>query len=458
MNLQIDLLPLLACFFISSALGSYISPFKLQEVEYHGEYVGEPLILTPLLEKGKVKEARAAANVSLDGVAKDVTSYAGYFTVNKHYNSNLFFWFFPSTGDYENDPVLVWLQGGPAASSMQGLLLEHGPFAVNENTLLEMRERCWTKNHSVIYIDSPVGAGFSFTENENGYAREQTQVGRELYKALQQFFQLFPELRKNDFYVIGESYGGKFGPALAYAIHKNNPDAEEKINLKGIALGNGYIDPELQSGYAEYVYQLGLVDQSTADIIKQYEMKANEFIHNKDFNQSVKMWAAALNVIRESGVNLFNYLKEGVGIDESLMNIFLNKPDTRRRIHAGNTTFGSQKAKNYLEEDIPKTVAPWFVEVANHYRVLLYSGQVDIQVAYPLTLNFLKHVEFRGIEEYRKAQRKIWYVGEELAGYSKSGGNFTEVLVRGAGHMVPVDQPKWAADLIYRFTREKPIY
>ncbi|CAH1988626.1 unnamed protein product [Acanthoscelides obtectus] len=458
MNPQIVLLPLLACFLISSTLGTYISPFKLKEVEYHGEDVGEPLILTPLLEKGKVKQARAAAKVSLGGVAKDVASYAGYLTVNKQYNSNLFFWFIPSTGDYVNDPVLLWLQGGPGSPSMYGLLMEHGPFAINDDIQLERREHCWTNNHSVIYIDSPVGTGFSFTKSEKGYATEQTQVGSELYKALQQFFQLFPELRKNDFYITGESYGGKYVPALAYTIHKNNPDAKEKINLKGIAIGNGYTDPVHQKGYAEYVYQLGLVDEETAKAIKRYEVKATELIYKKDFRRSVEMWGAALNEIRHTGVSYYNYLKEEDDALQDAMILFLNKPGTRRALHAGSVTFGSDKVYDYLREDMAKTIAPWFVVVANHYRVLLYSGQLDIIVAYPLTLNFLENVEFNGIHEYRKAQRKLWYVEREIAGYSKSGGNFTEVLVRDAGHMVPADQPKWAEDLIYRFTRNQPIH
>ncbi|CAH1988623.1 unnamed protein product, partial [Acanthoscelides obtectus] len=390
---------------------------------------------------------------------QDVTSYSGYLTVNKQYNSNLFFWFIPSTGDYVNDPVLLWLQGGPGSPSTYGLLMEHGPFAINDDIQLERREHCWTNNHSVIYIDSPVGTGFSFTKNDRGYARNQTQVGSELYKALQQFFRLFPELRKNDFYITGESYGGKYVPALAYTIHKNNPDAKEKINLKGIAIGNGYTDPEHQKGYAEYVYQLGLVDKEKAKTIKRFEVKATEFIYKKDFNQSVDMWGAALDEISDAGVSYYNYLKDedGVVLDE-LMNVYLDKRDSRRALHVGNITIGSQRVHSCLLEDMAKTVAPWFVVVANHYRVLLYSGQLDIIVAYPLTLNFLKNVEFNGIHEYRKAQRKLWYVDREIAGYSKSGGNFTEVLVRDAGHMVPADQPKWAEDLIYRFTRNQPIH
>ncbi|CAH1988617.1 unnamed protein product [Acanthoscelides obtectus] len=460
MNLQARLLFLLAyCSATSWALIPHINPFKLQEVEYHGDDVGEPLILTPLLEQGRIKDARIAASVSLSGCAKDITSYAGYFTINKQYNSNLYFWFFPSTSDYKKDPVVLWLQGGPGGPSMYGLLMENGPFTVNKDLELELRNNSWTNSHSVIYIDSPVGTGFSFTENEKGYARNQSQVGSELYEALQQFFQLFPEIRKNDFFVTGESYAGKYVPALAYTIHKNNPDAQEKINLKGIAIGDGYIDPEHQVGYAEYLYQLGLVDKMSSNVIKYLEDKAATYISRGDYIKSKEVTDEAFNIIMEkTKVNIYNYLQQGNSvIGEDLMKEFLNKHIVRRAIHVGRTTFGSNKVYHYLSEDIPRSIAPWFVEVANNYRVLLYTGQLDIIVAYPLTLNFLKHVEFRDIQKYHKAQRKIWYVGRELAGYSKNAGNFTEVLVRNAGHMVPFDQPKWAENLITRFTRNKPF-
>nr|CAI5831221.1 unnamed protein product [Callosobruchus analis] len=459
MNFQIGVLAIPVYFSIACySFTSHINPFKLQEVEYHGTDVGEKLILTPLLEEGKVKEARAAARVTLDGAAKNVSSYAGYLTVNKHYNSNLYFWFFPSSGEYTTDPVMVWLQGGPGSPSMYGLLIEHGPFGINKDLKLVLREHAWTNNHSVIYIDSPVGTGFSFTEDDKGYARNQTQVGNELYEALQQFFMIFPELRKNDFFVTGESYGGKYVPALAYTIHKKNYNAKEKINLKGIAIGNGYTDPIHQTGYAAYVYQLGLVDNETSNQIDKLEKLAIDCNLNGDWTQALDLWNEALSTISgQSKVNIYNYLQDGGVGDEDLMIEFLNGPDVRRAIHVGNSTFGSNKVHLYLEEDITRSMASWFVEVANNYRVLLYSGQLDIIVAYPLTLNFLKNVEFHGIQEYRKAKRDVWHVNEEVAGYSKTGGNFTEVLVRNAGHMVPTDQSKWAEDMIYKFTRNKPI-
>nr|CAI5866224.1 unnamed protein product [Callosobruchus analis] len=156
---------------------------------------------------------------------------------------------------------------------MYGLLEESGPIAVNKDLQLDIRNYSWTNNHSVIYIDNPVGVGFSFTDHEDGYARNETQIGNELYNALQQFFTLFPELRKNYFFITGASYAGKYISVLAYTIHRSNASANEKINLKGVAIGNGYIDPTHQIGFAEYAYQLGLVDKNTSDIVRIYENK-----------------------------------------------------------------------------------------------------------------------------------------------------------------------------------------
>ena len=71
--------------------------------------------------------------------------------------------------------------------------------------------------------------------------------------------------------------------------------------------------------------------------------------------------------------------------------------------------------------------------------------------------------------KYPSATRKISYnnlrnaitlidfrhVVDQLAGYSKAVQNFTHVLVRNAGHMVPYDQPKWAFDMISRWISGK---
>jgi len=78
---------------ISGFLNAYpkLKQFQLTDEED----VGAPLFLTPLIENGKIEEARAKALVQHKEMG-DISSYSGYLTVNKTYNSNLFFWFFPA--------------------------------------------------------------------------------------------------------------------------------------------------------------------------------------------------------------------------------------------------------------------------------------------------------------------------------------------------------------------------
>ncbi|MDN4163638.1 S10 family serine carboxypeptidase-like protein, partial [Nocardioides abyssi] len=110
-----------------------------------------------------------------------------------------------------------------------------------------------------------------------------------------------------------------------------------------------------------------------------------------------------------------------------------------------------------LQPDIPVSVAPWMEELLENYRVLIFTGQTDVTCGYPMALDYLSKLKFSGSEDYQNSPRNIWYVDDEPAGYVRTGGNLVELLVRNAGHMVPNDQPKWAYDLLYRFTRNVPF-
>ncbi|XP_077301116.1 LOW QUALITY PROTEIN: putative serine carboxypeptidase CPVL [Arctopsyche grandis] len=205
--------------------------------------------------------------------SSDVVSHSGYITVNKQYNSNLFFWYFPVKNQSVKDsPLVIWLQGGPGSSSLFGLFKELGPFSINKNSdgLIE-NPYSWHKENSLLFIDNPIGTGFSFTDSDQGYARNQTIITDHLYKFILQFLEIFPELQKVPLYITGESYAGKHLPSFANFIHKKNPTADMKINLKGIAIGNAYIDPESMLDYSAYLYQIGQVDDIQIKKLQHYE-------------------------------------------------------------------------------------------------------------------------------------------------------------------------------------------
>ncbi|KAI5633505.1 serine carboxypeptidase domain-containing protein [Phthorimaea operculella] len=430
-----------------------------------GGDAGEPLFLTPYIENGNITEARALARVPFTESLR-IKSYAGYFTVNKAYNSNQFFWYFPAMVPNKKDaPVIVWLQGGPGATSLYGLFTENGPIKVY-NGKFERRKYNWALSHHIIYIDNPVGTGFSFTNDTRGYCTDENQVGQQLYSTVYQFFQLFPELQPNKFFVTGESYGGKYVPALAYAIHKNNPSAKVKINLKGIAIGNGLSDPEHQLLYSKYLYQIGLIDWNQVQVFEKYENQTREYIRNNQFDKAFETFDTLLNGDLINGKSIFtnmtgfnfyfNYLHTKDYNSGNDFGHMLQKSSVRKAIHVGNLTFHDGKeVEKHLMQDVMKSVAPWISELLDHYYAVIYNGQLDIIVAYPLTVNYLRNLNFTGAEDYKTAKRYIWQVDGEVAGYVKQAGKLVEIMVRDAGHMVPGDQPKWALDLITHFTHEK---
>jgi len=150
---------------------------------------GSPLFLSQYLPSNPAG-ARQASQVSLG----NTTGYSGYFTVNETTGSNMFFWYFPAQNpNVANPPLLMWLQGGPGASSMFGLFNENGPFTVAaDGETLVANPYTWNVNFSMLYVDNPVGAGFSFTTSDEGFVQNQDDVANDLYSLLTQFFQVFP--------------------------------------------------------------------------------------------------------------------------------------------------------------------------------------------------------------------------------------------------------------------------
>uniref|UniRef100_A0A1B6FEW7 Carboxypeptidase n=1 Tax=Cuerna arida TaxID=1464854 RepID=A0A1B6FEW7_9HEMI len=451
---------------LSYSLGFKVYP-KVKEYKLKGD-PGLPLILTPLIEAGKIQEAQDACKMK--PMKSNITSYAGFFTVDKKYNSNLFFWFFPAVEKNDTAPVVLWLQGGPGATSLFGLFTENGPFYVKKKRGLKLRQYTWITSHSVIYIDNPVGTGFSFTDNDLGYSKNEEDVGLNLYTALIQFFTLFPQFQNNEFFVTGESYAGKYVPAISYTIHTKNPSAKLKINLKGLAIGNGLCDPENMLLYGDYLYQIGLLDSNGRDLFKSKENEVLSYIQQKKWKDAFASFDKLLNGDLTNGSSIFhdltgfsfyfNYLHDKDDSPFGDMGKFLSYLVVRKNLHVGNATFHTESTeveKNLLE-DVMQSVRPWIETLLeNNYRVLIYNGQLDIIVAFPLTEGFLNKLNWSGAAAYKTAPRKLWYVGDELAGYSRVAKGLTVLLVRNAGHMVPMDQPKWGVDLITRFTRNKPF-
>ncbi|KAJ8873725.1 hypothetical protein PR048_024559 [Dryococelus australis] len=207
--------------------------------------------------------------------------------------------------------------------------------------------------------------------------------------------------------------------------------------------------------YSDYYYQLGLIDEDSKKYFQNVEDDIRKKIANKEWREAAQLRLELLDVYFKN-VSGFNYLYNLLYNEEPVRNgdysLFVQQEAVRKALHVGGAKYHSgREVSENLIEDIMQSIEPWLVELLASYRVLIYSGQLDLRISYPTTLSFLRAMQWDAADEYRTAQRFPWHVGFKLAGYVKTAGNLTELLVRNAGHMVPTDQPKWAYYLISQF-------
>ncbi len=193
----------------------------------------------------------------LPGMPSNVvlTQYAGHINVDETKNGNLFYWLFESPQNSKDLPLLVWLNGGPGCSSMDGLWLELGPLRLDGKSNVKMNPFSWHNVANLLFIDQPVGTGLSYVTGRDGYCKNDEDINRHFYKFLQSFFDLHSRYVTIDsktklkssrsFFMSGESHAGHYIPSMsAYILNKNKAvtaasDAKNDVvvSLNGIALG-----------------------------------------------------------------------------------------------------------------------------------------------------------------------------------------------------------------------------
>ena len=117
--------------------------------------------------------------------------------VNPEHNGNLFFWHFQNKHIANRQRTVLWLNGGPGCSSMDGALMEIGPYRVQEDGTLRYNDGSWDEFANILFVDNPVGTGFSYV-NTDSYVHELTDMADQMVIFLEKFFAIFPEYQNND--------------------------------------------------------------------------------------------------------------------------------------------------------------------------------------------------------------------------------------------------------------------
>jgi vitellogenic carboxypeptidase-like protein len=180
---------------------------------------------------------------------------------------------------------------------MFGLFSENGPFSVAADAkTLVPRALAWTKHFNLIYIDNPLGVGFSYTETADGFVTNEQQVGLDLFLFLEQFFTIFDNIAANPLIIAGESYGGKYAPSAACYLHSQIVSGRSSLKLSGVSIGDGAINPAVQfTGFADLLFYLSMADRNEQAVIRAYEHNITAAIAAGDWKTAFGVFDALLN-------------------------------------------------------------------------------------------------------------------------------------------------------------------
>jgi serine carboxypeptidase-like clade 2 len=164
------------------------------------------------------------------------------------------------------DPLILWLNGGPGCSSLGGLFTEQGPFRPTKSgQSLYSNPYAWNNRSNVVFLESPAGVGFSYSNNRDDYKTGDIRTAADSVAFLEGFLNRYPEFVGRKFWVSGESYAGHYTIELVTAILEAKKQGRlSGLNLQGFAAGNAWTDPPSDNrGAVETWWNRALIDDST---------------------------------------------------------------------------------------------------------------------------------------------------------------------------------------------------
>lgn len=378
--------------------------------------------------------------------------------------------FFESRNDPKNDPVVLWLNGGPGCSSMTGLFLELGPATIDKNIKVVNNPHAWNTNASVLFLDQPVNTGFSYG---GGSVSDTVAAAKDVYALLTLFFHKFPEYAEQDFHISGESYGGHYVPTIATEILSHK---ERNINLKSILVGNGLTDEYTQYAYyrpmacGEGGYP-AVLDESACQSMDNALPRCQGLI--KSCYESGSAWTcvpasiycnnAFIGPFQQTGRNVYDVRSECEDSDNlcytalSWISEWLNKPETMEALGVEVESYAScnfDVNRDFLMHgDWMKPIHHLVPKLLEEIPVVIYAGDADFICNWLGNQAWTNALEWDGAEGFADAKIEPLKLGKKEYGNVKSSGNFTFIQIYEAGHMTPLDQPEPANDFLNRAIR-----
>ncbi|KAK3221288.1 hypothetical protein Dsin_008313 [Dipteronia sinensis] len=156
----------------------------------------------------------------------------GYIGVGESNKSQLFYYFVESQRSPAHDPLMLWLTGGPGP-----VAFDYG-FYNGSLPSLHLTPYTWTKGLNIIYVDAPVGTGFSYSTTQENYYVNDTKSAAQTCEFLRKWLIEHPQFLNNQLFIGGDSYSGFPPPMIVqHVLDGNQIGLEPTMTLKNSKMG-----------------------------------------------------------------------------------------------------------------------------------------------------------------------------------------------------------------------------
>ncbi|KAK4368709.1 hypothetical protein RND71_012501 [Anisodus tanguticus] len=411
----------------------------------------------------------------------------GYIGVGKSDEVQLFYYFIKSESDPENDPIILWLTGGPGCSSFSALAYEIGPLYFTQKEYngslpeLASTPNSWTKGASMIFLEQPVHTGFSYATTAKAMMITDLEAVNHTYEFLLKWLSNHPEFTSKSLYVAGDSYAGIIVPRVMQKI-SDGIEAGNKplINIKGYLLGNPITSKSTEDNYQiPFCHGMGLISDELYESLKknckgEYNVDSSNVLCSQDLeryhelvdsvnDQHILMPSCGKDTESPRPSELFSRVRSKSGsfggrrsLDEKfssqdfgskcygslesrhkLSNHWANDPAVQATLHVRKGTV--RRWARCYQDGIKRFYSftsmdsfSYHVNLSTKgYRSLIFSGDHDMGVPFQSTEAWIRALNNSIVDDWRP-----WLVDGQIAGYTRSYSNkMTYATVKGAGHV-----------------------
>ncbi|KAJ4785095.1 Carboxypeptidase [Rhynchospora pubera] len=418
----------------------------------------------------------------------DKSEQWGYVQVRP--KAHMFWWLYRSPKRTENSsnawPTILWLQGGPGSSGVAiGNFMEIGPLDMDLNP----RPSTWLQKADLLFVDNPVGTGYSFVEDIKLLVKSDEEAAKDLTTLLQKLYNKNSELQRSPLFIVAESYGGKFAVTAGLSIVKAINAKTLNLKFGGVALGDSWISPEdFVLSWGPLLLDMSRLDKRDAEKSNSLAIRIQDQLKREKYKEAEQSWDELEDVVRTSSnfVDFYNFMNEdppdrsttnmeliesvrrryssyitskvsSTGGTDDLMNTVIRR---KLRIIPKNISWGGQSDNVFeaLKSDFMKPRINEVDELLSlGVNVTVYNGQLDLICSTKGTEAWVQKLKWKGLKNFMESNREPLYCEGSESGstkaFKKSYRNLHFYWILGAGHFVPVDQPCIALKLVAEITQ-----